>query len=205
MNQNAVIVFQKNAELGKVKTRLAATLGDQQALDIYRHLIDKTYSQLSGISDADIFVYFSEFHEKSSLKIPHQTAVQKGVDLGERMKCAFEEVFAKGYERVILTGTDCPDIETNILNQALQELLSNDAVFGPALDGGYYLIGLKDVYREIFENIPWSTDKVLLLTEKQLNKRKLTYSLLKPLRDIDTPDDWESYLSSKSRTTHLNG
>lgn len=205
MNQNAVIVFQKNAELGKVKTRLAATLGDQQALDIYRHLIDKTYSQLSGISDADIFVYFSEFHEKSSLKIPHQTAVQKGVDLGERMKSAFEEVFAKGYKRVILIGTDCPDIETNILNQALQELLSNDAVFGPALDGGYYLIGLKEVYSEIFENIPWSTDKVLQLTEKQLNKRKLTYSLLKPLRDIDTPDDWESYLSSKSRTTHQNG
>lgn len=205
MNQNAVIVFQKNAELGKVKTRLAATLGDQQALDIYRHLIDKTYSQLSGISDADIFVYFSEFHEKSSLKIPHQTAVQKGVDLGERMKCAFEEVFAKGYERVILIGTDCPDIETNILNQALKELLNNDAVFGPALDGGYYLIGLKEVYSELFENIPWSTDKVLLLTEKQLNKKKLTYSLLKPLRDIDTPDDWESYLSSKSRTTYQNG
>lgn len=205
MNQNAVIVFQKNAELGKVKTRLAATLGEQQALDIYKHLINITYSKLSGIADADIFVYFSEFMAKSSLKIPHQTAVQNGVDLGERMKIAFEEVFAKGYKRVILIGTDCPDIESNILNQSLEELQSHDAVFGPALDGGYYLIGLKEVYKEIFRNIPWSTDKVLQLTKNQLSKRKLTYSLLKPLRDIDTPDDWESYLLSKSRTTHQNG
>lgn len=204
MNQNAVIVFQKNPELGKVKTRLAAALGDQQALDIYKYLIDSTYSQLSGISDADIFVYFSECSSKSSLKIPHQTAVQSGVDLGERMKSAFEEVFALGYKRVILIGTDCPDIETNIMNQALEELLSKDAVFGPALDGGYYLIGLKEVYREIFENIPWSTDKVLQMTEIQLQKRNLTYSLLKPLRDIDTPEDWETYLSMKVRITHHN-
>lgn len=193
MNRNAVIVFQKNLELGKVKTRLATTLGEQKALEIYRELILKTYSQLSGVLDADIFVYFSAYEEQTGLQIPHEVAVQKGFGLGQKMKMAFEEIFTKGYRKAILIGTDCPELTAKILNQSLNSLQHHDAVFGPALDGGYYLIGLTKVIDSLFENIPWSTEKVLQLTLEEAEKCNLYYQLLKTLRDIDTPEDWVYY------------
>lgn len=195
MNPNAVIVFQKNLELGKVKTRLAKALGEQMALEIYQELILKTHSQLSSVLDADIFVYFSAYEEQTGLQMPHEVAVQKGFDLGLRMKIAFEETFAKGYRKAILIGTDCPELTAEILNQSLNSLQHHDAVFGPALDGGYYLIGLTKVIDSLFENIPWSTEKVLQLTLEEAEKRNLSYQLLKTLRDIDTPEDWAYYQS----------
>ena len=198
MNQNALIVFQKNLVLGKVKTRLAENLGDQKALDIYGHLVDATIKELWPLTGCDIFIYYSDFIEKLSRVVPLNFVgcQQKGNDLGDRMLHAFIDIFDEGYESALIIGTDCPYLKTHILIDAFESLRNHDVVLGPANDGGYYLLGMKKVFPELFCNIPWSTDTVLELSLNTIKAKKLSYELLPHLSDIDTLEDWENYTNS---------
>ena len=192
----AIIVFQKNPVLGKVKTRIAQQLGNEKALEIYRVLIQKTHEQLAQLTDWDVFLYYSDFLEAVDWK-PKEGKIsyrlQKGEDLGEKMRIAFEEVFQKGYQKVIIIGTDCPEITANILIDAAIELNNHDVVFGPAMDGGYYLLGMKKIHDRLFQNIPWSTDSVLEISIQYLKEKKIPYQTISALTDIDTAEDWEQY------------
>jgi rSAM/selenodomain-associated transferase 1 len=192
----AIIVFQKNAIKGKVKTRIAKDLGEDKALEIYQYLVQTTHKVLAQLEACDIFLFFSDFKEAVSWS-PRDAQLhlrlQKGQDLGEKMCLAFEEVFEMGYKKVLIIGTDCPEISTEVLYDATKKLESHEVVFGPANDGGYYLMGLKNIYKGLFHGIPWSTEKVLELSLDPLKKANISFELISPLSDIDTAQDWGKY------------
>ena len=192
--EKAVIIFIKNPIEGKVKTRLAATVGDAKALKIYLQLIAHTLNEVE-ITDADKYIYFSESvaDEIGSNKLPYYKRVQQGKDLGERMLNAFAAVFAKGYKKVIIIGTDCPAIDSNLLEMAFEKLDETHIVFGPATDGGYYLAGMTKLETGLFFNIPWSTDTVLKESQSICRRQNKTFSLLKELSDVDVEADLSHY------------
>lgn len=200
-SKNVIIVFQKNLILGKVKTRLAKTIGNEEALNIYKSLIRTTYSELSKLKDADIVVYLSDYVEELPFDIKgknYSIFAQHGLDLGERMKHAFEETFALGYEKCLIIGTDCPELSMKEMQSAIDNLSNHDVVFGPAEDGGYYLMGKKKLIPSLLQGINWSTDEVLSKSIEKIEKENLTLKLLERLGDIDTEKDWKNYKLRKA-------
>ena len=208
MNKELVIVFVKNIKLGKVKTRLAKTIGHQGAFEVYSELVKVTENATKNLS-ADIRIYFSDAITETKWKGTYKT-VQKGNDLGERMKNAFEDGFHDGYNRVVLIGSDLPDICKNHINEGLNNLKENEVVFGPAEDGGYYLIGMNKMNAFIFENKPWSQSYLLEETLQELNFKNIKYTTLVTLNDIDTYEDliasnfYKSNLNLQQKINQLN-
>ena len=167
---SALIIFTRNPELGKCKTRLAKTIGDEAALRIYIFLVEHTDKIARSLPDADLRVYFSDFigednhYWHSNLFSKH---LQHGEDLGVRMERAFTETFNAGYEKVVIIGSDLYDLGVSDLAAAFDALESHEAVLGPASDGGYYLLGLKKLYLHYlqvrpgahprFWKLPWKT------------------------------------------------
>lgn len=182
-----LIVFMKNPELGKVKTRLAKDIGDEEALAVYRKLLKTTIESAQGCR-ADVRFYFSNSVDES-LWPEDQSKIQSGDDLGEKMKNAFQDGFADGYERIVIIGSDLPDMSSALIDKSFQSLSFMDTVIGPASDGGYYLLGMKKMIAELFENVNWSTSEVLETTLERLTKKKESYFLLETKNDIDTMDD----------------
>jgi rSAM/selenodomain-associated transferase 1 len=195
MKKEVVLVFQKNEVLGKVKTRLALGMGDLRALEIYKHLMQSTYSVLEDVS-APVWAYYSDFIPETVNPPIAKSFVQEGQDLGERMANAFVRSFESGMEKVVLIGTDCPTLQSQHLNEAFEALTDSDLVLGPATDGGYFLIGMKRRSDYLFEGISWSTSQVLSETLNVASQHGLTTTLLQELNDIDTPEDWERYTSN---------
>jgi rSAM/selenodomain-associated transferase 1 len=194
MKKEVVLVFQKNAVLGKVKTRLASGMGELRALEIYRHLIQLTYSALEDVP-VPVWTYFSDYIPETVNTPIAKSFVQEGQDLGERMANAFARSFELGMDKVVLIGTDCPTLQSHHLNQAFEALTHSDLVVGPATDGGYYLIGMKRRADYLFEGITWSTAEVLSQTLNVASQHGLTTTLLHQLDDIDTQEDWQRYSS----------
>lgn len=192
MKKEVVLVFQKNEVLGKVKTRLAASVGKEKALDIYLLLLNKTYYALGNIS-VPIWTYYSDFVPEIPTYPADNRRVQVGHDLGERMKNAIVDCFESGMEKVVLIGTDCPRLEEKYILQALEALDQSNLVLGPARDGGYYLIGMNRPADFLFEGITWSSEWVLSQTMALAAAQGLQTSLLPVLEDIDTLEDWERY------------
>jgi len=187
MSKDLVIVFAKNTELGKVKTRLAKTIGNQSALNIYTELVKITKKIVSKI-EADKRVYFSNFIDDDKWE-GFEKFKQEGDNLGAKMKNAFEEGFNDGYKQIILIGTDLPDITANHIENAFKALENFDTVFGPAKDGGYYLIGLAKIQDCIFDNMPWSQSNLMETTKHKLKQFNISYDILELLNDIDTVED----------------
>lgn len=191
--ENALIIFIKNPEKGKVKTRLAASVGDDQALRIYLELLRHTREVASSV-DASRFLFYSQkiieqddWSDGSFIK-----KRQSGEDLGQKMANAFQDVL-QTYQKAVIIGSDCASLTVDIVGEAFRLLDKYDFVMGPAMDGGYYLLGMRSFAPEIFENIAWSSEEVgsaTLLTMDELGK---TYSLLPLLSDIDYLEDWEKY------------
>lgn len=189
MTDNALIIFVKNLIEGHVKTRLAATLGNDGAMDIYKQLLKNTQNSILNF-ETDKIVFYSDFIEEEIWgNNLFQNKIQEGNDLGERMKNAFNSSFTAGYEKIVIIGTDCPGINKSILENAFMALNNLDIVIGPATDGGYYLLGMKKEYPFLFQNIEWSTDKVLQQTIDLCSKNRLSYFLLPELSDIDEEKD----------------
>ena len=190
MSKELIIVFVKNIKLGKVKTRLAKTIGNQGAFEVYSELVKITELATENMA-TDKRIYFSDVVIDSKWKNDYKT-IQEGKNLGERMKNAFTKGFEDGYERIVLIGSDLPDISSEHIENGLKSLNSNAVVFGPAIDGGYYLIGMTEMYHSIFNNKPWSESNLLEVTLKELNQEKIPYTLLEALNDIDTFEDLEN-------------
>ena len=187
MNKELIIVFVKNILLGKVKIILAKTIGDEGAFNIYSELVKITETETTKV-DTDRRIYFSDAIINS--KWPKDSKyVQEGSNLGERMKNAFIEAFNDDYEKVVLIGSDLPDISKHIIAQGLDALKKHDVVFGPAEDGGYYLIGLTKPYYQVFDNKPWSQPNLLETTLNDLKNQNIKFTLLQTLNDIDTFED----------------
>jgi hypothetical protein len=192
MSESLLVVMAKTPELGKVKTRLAATLGDKQTLSVYEFLLNTTLNAVKN-SGLTARVYWTSKPNDHSGEI----FLQVEGDLGEKMKAVFEDSFAT-FSPVIMIGTDCPHITSEILQQAEGALKEADCVFGPASDGGYYLIGMKHFYPSLLKNISWSTDRVFKQSIEICEKEGLKYRLLETLTDIDEEKDWIEYINKEN-------
>lgn len=188
MNKNALIIFVKNPVSGKVKTRLAKSIGDENALKVYQVLLEHTFKITEPLA-CDKFVFYSDKIEKDWQHNSYQQHLQSGNDLGERMSNAFSEIFKLGYQRVAIIGSDCYELTSAIIEKSLSELSENDIVIGPAKDGGYYLLAMKSLHPELFKNKTWSSDSVLSDTFKDVHAMKLKYKLFEELNDIDDVND----------------
>jgi rSAM/selenodomain-associated transferase 1 len=186
--ENLLIVFVKNAIRGKVKTRLAQSIGDEEALNVYRHLVRITERESLKLSHCDVHIYFTE-NEQSTFWPNNKKFVQFGDDLGKRMMNAFQNGFNSGYKKIIAIGSDLPDLKVEIMSEGLKALDFNDTVFGPAEDGGYYLVGMKRIIPEIFINKRWSDPSLLVATTDELKRIGYSFELLFPLNDVDTVED----------------
>ena len=193
--KNAIIIFVRNPELGKVKTRLAKEIGDEQTLQVYTELLDHTHNITLDV-DADRFVYYADYINDNDLweNKNFKKKLQEGKTLGNRMMLAFFELFQQGYSKIIIVGSDCPELTAFIIEDAFDKLDNTEVVIGPSSDGGYYLLGLTKLIPELFNNKQWSTDTVLADTIKDAVSLKKSCSFLMELYDIDTADDLRRYL-----------
>ncbi len=192
--KTALIVFVKNPELGKVKTRLAAQIGNEKALEIYLNLLNYTH-MVATSWDVMLRVYYSDFIPEIDIwDVGFGTKhLQTGNDLGERLHHAFSETFDEDIENVIVIGSDCPKLNVEHLNKARAELREVDVVVGPAKDGGYYLIGMKSLHSELFKDKSWSSPLLFDQTMETMIKNGLSWYELPILGDIDTVEDLERY------------
>ena len=187
--RDALIIFIKNPVIGKVKTRLAATVGNDLALEIYKKLIEHTLSIIKNVN-ADKYIFFSErIDDNIGDSNIFFKKVQTGFDLGEKMKNAFEKLFKNNYESICIIGTDCPGITKNTFEEAFTKLKKNNVVIGPAEDGGYYLLCINKFNDNLFNNVNWSTAEVLQTTIERCKENDLSFSLLDILSDIDEEKD----------------
>ena len=184
------MIFTRNPELGKVKTRLAKTVGDQVALDIYKFLLQHTKTVTQDL-ECDKQVHYSvKVREGDIWDEPFfQKKQQQGEDLGTRMAHAFQEAFSEGYEKIVIIGSDLFDISAEDFELAFNSLDDHQVVIGPAEDGGYYLLGMTTFIPEVFQQKNWGTQTVLNDTLKDL--QHYTYQLLEERNDVDLYEDIE--------------
>lgn len=190
-----IIIFTRYPEPGKTKTRLIGALGDIGAASLQKQMTEHTLSQvrkLTTTSAITVEVRFSGGNcelMQSWLGLEFLYRTQGEGDLGERMMRSLKDAFANNAEQVIIIGTDCPGLDDQLLTLALEKLQSCELVLGPALDGGYYLIGLRQLVAELFSNILWGTDQVFSQTVEVARKQNLSSAYLPSLADVDRPED----------------
>ena len=183
-----LLIFAKYPEAGRVKTRLAARVGAAKAAQLYRDMVTTVIAKTEPYANSfERTLYYDPPEREAAfrqwLPITSQRP-QRGDDLGERMHTAFKEVL-QGDGHAVLIGTDCIDIDTKVVTAAFAALADHDLVLGPATDGGYYLIGCKATWPELFAEIAWSTPTVLQQTLQRAEQLGLQVQLLDPLSDID--------------------
>ncbi|MCB4791566.1 MAG: TIGR04282 family arsenosugar biosynthesis glycosyltransferase [Elusimicrobia bacterium] len=196
--KNCIVVFTKYPETGKVKTRLAKDIGGIEASEVYSILAKKTICSAKKTGHDVIIACYSGKDKDKTVKwlgARYDYLLQKGRDIGMRMKNAFLAAFNKGYKKVVIIGCDVPELCVSIINEAFKKLSINNIVIGPAFDGGYYLIGFnkKGFYKNVFSKVKWGTDKVLKQTLAKLKTSKTKPLLLKQLNDIDTIKDLKNW------------
>lgn len=198
-----LVIFTRYPEPGKAKTRLIPVLGANQAAQLQRQMTEYTLLQVSlGDRSLTVEVRFAD----GNLELMQQWLgdhldyqPQGEGDLGEKIKRALAAAFARGSQRVVTIGTDCPGITAELLATAFDQLHEYDLVLGPAIDGGYYLIGVNRLIAELFQDIFWGSSTVLQQTQAIAQNLNLSVALLPVLADVDRPEDlvvWEQIQST---------
>ena len=193
-------ILARRAELGKGKTRLAATVGATRALAIYRQLVART-AAAARASGLPTKVLFDPEPGDQDLWPPEAFTygVQPaGTDLGARIAAALDGTDGDG---ALIIGTDCPELTGAVLAEAAAALADDDAVLGPSADGGFYLLGLRGPVGSLFDGIAWSTSEVADRLRANLRRAGLTWRELPTLRDVDTEADWDAYRASLPSAT----
>lgn len=222
--ENAVIIFLKYPEPGKVKTRLAKDIGNEKACAIYKLLTENVIKNvfIKNPSTYDVHFFFTPADKENEIKawlkpildneqgFHMQYSPQEGNTLGERMSNAFQQTLhRKDCKRCIIIGTDCPEIDATLIEYAFGVLKEKDIVIGPCEDGGYYLLGMsrpvpvsfkQGFVPDLFIDIDWSTDRVFKQTMEKVRKNNVSCSILKILADIDTQEDLHHYTSTTTIT-----
>lgn len=192
-----VVIFARQPKLGQVKTRLAATVGDARALEIYVALAERVVASLNEPDAWKLVVRCAPDVARADVErwLGGAVAVapQGDGDLGARMSRALTAHLEQGAARVVIVGTDCPDVGPEIVRQAFAALETNDLVYGPALDGGYYLVGARRPVPQVFVDVPWSSPDTLAVSLERAQSADLSVQLLEPLSDIDTEADWRAW------------
>lgn len=188
-------VFLKYPVPGQVKTRLAGVIGNDAAAAGYREMAELVLVRTAAgeAYRRILFITPQERIQDFVRWLPDETFLpQRGDDLGMRMADAIGQLLAQG-DCAVLIGSDVPDISTAVIMQAFEALMSHDVIIGPAEDGGYYLIGMKQAHTGLFDGIPWSTPEVLPATLGKIAMLGLSYALLPELADIDTIEDYQKW------------
>ena len=207
-DEAALVIFAKAPIPGEVKTRLCPPLTPDEAATLHGSFVldmlerSKTavvrlklpFDRYLACAPSSTLVFFKIMEERQGVKLIDQV----GDDVGARMSHTFETMFARGYTRVLIVGTDVPSLPLEHYRQALALLEANDLVLGPALDGGYYLIGLKRTIPDLFAGIPWSTERVLGMTQEKATTLGLKTALLPPWRDVDTIEDLQALIEASA-------
>ncbi len=208
MNRRKLIIFTRYPEPGCTKTRLIPALGVQGAADLHRRMTERiveTARAVRACGEVDVEVCFSgsdQVKMRQWLGPDLEHHPQQGHDLGERMAQAFQRAFDDGCERVVLIGSDCPELNADRLGSAFALLDDHEVVIGPTHDGGYCLMGMTRMVRPLFAHIPWGSDVVLERTLEIVKSIGFQWTLLEPLTDIDTPEDlpmWERFADMPSQ------
>ena len=191
---NGLLTFIKNPIKGKAKTRLAATVGDDEALRIYKELLKHTRQIVTAI-DVNRYLFYGFFIDKNDdwSNDDFQKFLQIDGGLGDKMKDGFQKVFADGNQKVVIIGSDCASLTPEIVLEAFEKLDDHDFVIGPADDGGYYLLGMNSFEPTVFDNVVWSTEEVLNQTITNIKALDKKHVLLTVLSDIDYEEDWKKY------------
>lgn len=206
--ESALVIFAKAPAPGQVKTRLCPPLTPDEAATLHGSFVldtlERTKTAVTKLklpmdrylacAPSSTLAFFKIMEERQTVRLIDQ----EGDDLGMRMSRVFETMFLRGYQHVIGVGTDVPSLPLDRYKQALADLDKHDVVLGPALDGGYYLIGLNKPAPALFEEIPWSTDRVLAMTRQKADTLGLSICLLPEWRDVDTIDDLKSLIDASA-------
>lgn len=189
-----LLVLLRLPEKGKVKTRLAATLGEEAALEIYKKLVSNTLDMVTR-SGIPAYLFYTDGLPPAGERDARLTYhIQVDGDLGTKMANALFFVLSL-HKKALIIGSDCPDLTPEILHACCRSLDEKDIVLGPADDGGYYLLGCRVLHPVLFANIEWSTPSVLDQTIEKIKEANLSWCLLEKLHDIDTAEDWIRYTS----------
>lgn len=188
--RNALIVFAKSPEHGDVKTRLSETLSDDERIELYESLLTGSVEKLRHVEGCETLISYcppegGEYFERFGLRC----FAQSGDGLGPRMHNAISRVLSDGFEKAVLVGVDIPGLTAGVVLNAFGLLGERDAVFGPASDGGYYLVGLRRAEEGVFDGIEWSTPSVLKQTLLRAQAQGLSVGLTEVLDDVDVPAD----------------
>lgn len=211
MNRKGLIIFAREPLPGRVKTRLAAAIGDQAAVELYLAMLRDVLETSRKLTDVESVVFW-DCEEKSLTQLEEiyrcSSRRQMSGDLGQRMQAAFTEMFADGFESCCIIGSDAPDLPLSYIRDAYQllEEQRTDAVFGPSADGGYYLLGLKRLYPGLFAGIDWSTGHVLRQSLAAAGFAGAATRLLPEWYDIDTPEDLDAFIKRvRTLSTGVSG
>jgi rSAM/selenodomain-associated transferase 1 len=195
LEKNALCIFAKYPELGKVKTRLAKDIGDEKALKVYKSILTDLVKDHKD-NGYDLYIAFTPIEKEKDFKKLFENPdffPQKGKNLGKKMHNAFRFLL-NNHKKVIIIGSDMPDLTSKAVKNSFKLVDRKDIILGPSFDGGYYLIGMKKSYN-IFSNIEWSTSLVLTKTLELIKNKNLSFSLLEKKHDIDTIQELELYQS----------
>ncbi len=188
--KSGLIIFIRNPVKGKVKTRIAKTMGDEKAFRIYSQLLLHTHLVTRDLS-CDKFLYYSDHIDRGDMwnNNQYQKRLQTHGDLGERMSKAFLDLFLEGYEKLLIIGSDCMELNEAIISKAFDMLSIHKVIIGPSEDGGYYLLGMTTQFPNIFENKEWGTPSVFADTVQDLQSAGIMEGRLETLKDIDEEKD----------------
>jgi len=193
----AVVVFLRLPISGKVKTRIAATTSEAIALKIYQRLLDLTFKAVSEVYFPVFLFYEGGLPPVSERDSRYNYLLQTDGSLDQKIAHAFAHVL-KDFNKVLIIGSDCPELSSEIIQDSFIQLESCDVVLGPAKDGGFYLLGCKSFDPQLLEDIQWSTSTVLDQFLFNIQKAGLSSHLLEPLSDIDTEEDWLLFLKREN-------
>ena len=199
-------MFCKYPGEGNVKTRIAKTIGNEFAVNLYKILAEHIFQELLKTENVFPYLFYDNNLNRDKIKkwagAEFSFELQEGNDLGEKMYHAFKKVIDRGSAKTIIVGTDIPDISSEVIQKAIGALNNSDVVIGPANDGGYYLLGMKKLYRSFFTGIEWSKHTVLKKTLEKINSLNLSYSMLPELIDIDSEEDLKNWFANYSENAN---
>jgi rSAM/selenodomain-associated transferase 1 len=195
MPHEQLIVFVKAPRPGAVKMRLAAKIGAVAACGAYTRLVKETLENISNLNEVELrFTPDAAAEEIQPWLRPGWKSCPQGEgDLGARMARSFADHFIGGAQRVVIIGSDCPEVTDGDIREAWRGLKARDLVLGPASDGGYWLIGLRRPQPALFEGIAWGGDRVLADTLQRGKEAGLQVEILRILSDVDTEKDWRRF------------
>ncbi len=192
-SSRTLLIFVKQPIPGRVKTRLGKSIGHPAAAEVYKKLLHHTKQEAMKVAAQRQVWYGQAVADDDLWQAPHFTRyAQPQEDLGGRMAFAFKEAFAQGAQKVVIIGSDCPQLSASVVEQAFEVLDHDEVVLGPAADGGYYLLGLRHFY-DLFNRVNWSTAQVLAQTQEKIEQNGLSFQLLPTLSDLDTLEDLKKF------------